>query len=226
MTPAELRQCGFDIDDDAHGRLARFVERLLDENTRVNLSGIRDSASVWALHVCDSLALLTALDAEAACDVLDLGTGGGVPGLPLACCRPRMRFTLVDATRKKVAAVERIAAGLALSNVACVWGRAEALAHVPEHRERFDALVARAVAPLPELLEFSSGFVRVGGACWFAKSVAAELDEAPRAAAVAERCALRLDRFVRYRLPANHGERLLLRYEKTAPLAARLPHHG
>lgn len=216
MSPEELQAAGFGVTADAHARLERFVERLVAENRRLNLTGIREPRKIWALHVCDSLALLPLLDALSAGSVLDLGTGGGVPGLPLACCRGQVNFTLVDATRKKVEAVARIAAALGLANVRCVWGRGERLWREPQHRRRYDALVARAVARLPELVGTAAGFVRAGGRCWFLKSTAAVPGEVSAAEARAHRHGLRYLEAVRYRLPDGCGERLVVVYEKRA----------
>lgn len=214
MTLETLAGFGHDVDDEAHARLKGFVAALLEENRRANLTAIRDVDAVWAVHVCDSLALLPLLDASGATKVLDLGTGGGVPGLPLACCRPRVQFTLVDATRKKVEAVRRIAETLRLMNVRCEWGRGETLSATPEHHEQYDALTARAVAALPDLVRWASGLVQPGGKCWFSKSLAAVPDEVAAAETAASRCGLAYAEARPYRLPPPHGERLILVYEK------------
>lgn len=214
MTIEELSSAGFAVSAVAYERLCRFIEALLDENRRTNLTALRDPAVAWPLHVCDSLAFLPLLDSLAPARVVDVGTGGGVPGLPLACCRDAVQFTLIDATRKKVEAARRIADALALANVECVWGRAETLAGVPDHRAAYDALTARAVAALPELIACTAGLVRPGGRCLFAKSLAAVPRETDAAADAARRHSLVLADVRRYRLPAPHGERLILSYEK------------
>jgi 16S rRNA (guanine527-N7)-methyltransferase len=223
MTHAELTAAGFAVTPAAHRRLVRFVDALLRENARVNLTAIRDPADVWRRHVCDSLALLPLLHETTPSHLLDLGTGGGIPGVPLACVAPRTQFALVDATRKKVAAVERIVAHLALSNVHAVWGRAEELAHRVEFRERFDAVCARAVAPLPTLIEYAAGFVRPGGFCWFAKTVAAATREVDLARRAAGQCRLRYVETRRFELPGDGGERAIVVYRKTARLPDDLP---
>lgn len=216
MTIEELSSAGFAVSAAAHARLCRFVDALLDENRRTNLTALRDPALAWPLHVCDGLAFLPLLDALAPARVVDVGTGGGVPGLPLACCRDAVRFTLVDATRKKVDAARRIATALGLLNVDCVWGRAEALGASPAHRGVYDALTARAVAALPELIGCAAALVRPGGRCLFAKSLAAVPKETDAAADAARRHGLALADVHRYRLPDPHGERLILAYEKAS----------
>src|SRR5690606_30112903 len=91
------------------------------------------------------------------------GTGGGFPGLALAIAYPQTNFTLVDATEKKIRAVEAMANSLRLQNVRCLSGRAEELGHDRKYREQFDRVVARALAGFSTLLEYCLPFVKVGG---------------------------------------------------------------
>lgn len=223
MTRDELAAAGFAVEPRAHQRLAHFVELLLHENRRLNLTAIRDADEVWRLHVCESLALLPLVDESGARRLLDLGTGGGILGVPLACVRNDLHVTLLDATRKKLDAVGRIVAELELSNVDMLWGRAETLAHDVTHRERFDAVTARAVAKLPTLVEYAAGFVRCGGRCWFSKSIDAAAREVEEARHAAGQCALRYVSTRRFQLPGKHGERAVVIYEKRRPLRKNLP---
>lgn len=223
MTRPELAEAGFDVTEGQHARLRGFVDRLLAENQCTNLTAVREAAGVWPLHVCDSLTLLPLIERSRPGVIVDLGTGGGVPGLPLACVLPDVQFTLVDATRKKIEAVERIAAALGLANCRFVWGRGEALAHDPGHRERYDVVVARAVASIDDLARYASGLIRPGGQAWFMKSCQAA--DAERRAA--ERATTRLQLIYRAtertRLPEPHGERAMLVYEKHGALPSGLP---
>jgi 16S rRNA (guanine527-N7)-methyltransferase len=223
MTREELANAGFVVDPGAHSRLARFVELLLRENQQLNLTAIRDAGEVWRLHVCESLALLPLMSESGARGLLDLGTGGGVPGIPLACVCNDLRVTLLDATRKKLDAVGRIVAELGLSNVETLWGRAETLAHDARYREQFEVVTARAVAKLPTLVEYAAGFVRPGGQCWFAKSLDAAEREVQEAARAAGQCALRYVKMQRFRLPGETNDRAIVVYEKRAVLRRDLP---
>ena len=223
MTHAELRAAGYDLDPTAYGLLQRFADLLLAENRRLNLTAIRDAPSVWRTHICDSLALLPLLREIGAQTLLDLGTGGGLPGVPLACVAPDLHVTLLDATAKKLAAVERIVAALGLTNVTFACGRAETLAHDPRYREQFDALTARAVADLPVLLEYAAGFVRVGGVCLFPKTAAALETELPAAASAAEKCGLEWTGRREYVLPGEPTARTVAIYRKLRALPANLP---
>jgi 16S rRNA (guanine527-N7)-methyltransferase len=223
MTRDELAAAGFEVGPTAHARLARFVELLLRENRRVNLTAIRTAGDAWRLHVCESLALLPLVDRLHPERLLDLGTGGGIPGIPLACACEGLELTLLDATRKKLDAVERIVSQLGLKGVRTLWGRAETLAHDAAYRERFDVVTARAVAALPTLVEYAAGFVRPGGQCWFAKSLEAATHEVEAAQRAAAQCGLKRVGSRRFSLPDGHGEREVVVYAKREPLRSDLP---
>ena len=223
MTIDELTGAGFTVDPAAYERLAHFVAHLEEENQNLNLTAIRDTRAVWELHVCDSLSLMPLAGENIPARLLDLGTGGGIPGIPLACVWPECEVTLLDATRKKLLAAERIVEKIGLSNVQTLWGRAEDLAHVPGHREQFDVVAVRAVGPLPTVVEYAAGFVRRGGQCWFEKSVSSadrETEDARRAAGL---CGLQFSGIHKYVLPAEHGERAVVIYDKRSLLRHDLP---
>lgn len=223
MKRAELEAAGFDVSEVTYMRLARFVQLLLEENEMLNLTAVRDEAEVWRVHVCDSLMLLPVVRSHEVHRLLDLGTGGGLPGLPLACATGRVEVTLIDATRKKIVAVRHMIARLGLDNARGVWGRSELLAHLPAYREQFDAITARAVASLPVLLEYAAGFVRPHGHCWFFKSAAAAGPEGAIAESAARACKLEYVDELPYRLPGEREQRVLMHYHKTGPLGKELP---
>ena len=144
-------------------KLEQLADLFLEWNQKLNLSAIRDRDGILVKHIIDSLLILPFHLFNPGDTVLDLGTGGGFPGLALAIVYPRARFTLVDATEKKVRAVEAMAKALALTNVRCLSGRAEELARKRDMREHFDVVVARALAGFPTLLEYCLPFVKIGG---------------------------------------------------------------
>jgi 16S rRNA (guanine527-N7)-methyltransferase len=223
MTREELSAAGGTVNEAAYARLAHFVQVLLAENRKLNLTAAGDEAEVWRGHVCDSLALLPAVREHNVQRLVDIGSGGGLPGLPLACVCEGLDVTLVDATRKKVAALERIITQLDLAHAQAVWGRAETLAHEAAYREQFDAATARAVATLPVLIEYAAGFVRPGGHCWFFKSAAGLHEEAGPAESAARACRLTPAGSICYTLPGERDERVLVYYRKDGELSAELP---
>ena len=213
MTREELRSAGFPVEDGAYQRLAEFVDLLLDENRRVNLTAIRSAPEVWRLHICDSLAAVPLLRETTPAKILDLGTGGGVPGIPLACAVPAAAFTLIDATRKKTAAVERMATKLGFDNLRVVWGRAEVLAQDPSLRHAFTVVIARAVAPVRDLAVYAAPFLQAGGKALFYKTLDFA-DELAAAENALPALGLRYSAARHYRLPGDMRERVLLVLEK------------
>jgi len=140
----------------------RYVALLLDANRRINLTRLTGVRDVARLHLLDALAALPLVD-EIAGPAIDLGSGGGVPAIPLALARPATSWTLVDSVAKKAAALRDIAERLGLGGVTVVAARAETLGHDPAHREGHGLATARACAPLPVLAELALPLVRIGG---------------------------------------------------------------
>ncbi len=172
------------MNDDQRDRLAAFAALLRDWNSRINLISRKDEEQVWRNHILHSLAVLltTTLPEQGA--MLDLGTGGGMPGIPLAIMRPDVRFTLVDSIAKKIRAVEDMAAQLSLSNVDVHWGRVEDDALLVKCQGRIDVVLARAVTRLPSLVRWSFPLLRHGGprrlVVWKGGDLDEEIQEARR----------------------------------------------
>ncbi len=141
----------------------RYVGELLAANARLNLTRVTEPEAVARLHLLDALAALPLLDEWEPAAAVDLGSGGGVPGIPLALARPAQRWTLVDSVHKKADALRSFVAALGLGSVAVVDERAETIGHAADHRERYDLVAARACAPLPVLVELAMPLLRVGG---------------------------------------------------------------
>ena len=144
-------------------RCERYVALLLEANARLNLTRVVEPDAVARLHLLDAVAALPILDAEAPSRAVDLGSGGGVPGIPLAIARPGVAWTLVDSVGKKVEAVRGFAAALALTTVEAVAERAETLGRAAGRREAYDLVTARACAALPILVEYALPLLRLGG---------------------------------------------------------------
>ncbi len=160
---ATCAQNGLKLTEEQLELLGTLAVRLLDWNRKVNLISRRDEENFWSNHLLHCLALLFKVELAAGSHVLDLGTGGGLPGLPLKIARPDLTFTLLDSTQKKINVVRDIIRTLGLAGVSAVWGRAENVGRSKEHNHRYDVVLARAVASLKELVRWSEPFLKTGG---------------------------------------------------------------
>lgn len=211
------------LDLEAHlSTFSRLYDLLMEANRRTNLTALRTEEEVVVKHFLDSLTLLTLPLFQGPWRVLDLGTGAGFPGLPLKIVRPELEVTLLDATKKKVAFVAQAVEALGLKGAYPLWGRAEELAHMPEHREAYHRVVARAVASLCVLVELGLPFVALGGYMVAQKGprVAEEVAPLPRALALLGGGSVTVHSLV---LPVAQEERNLVVVPKEASTPARYP---
>jgi 16S rRNA (guanine527-N7)-methyltransferase len=148
-----LQALGVDLPDGAQARLQAYVALLAKWNRAYNLTAIREPERMVTHHVLDALAILPHLPQAPSLRVLDVGSGGGVPGLPLAIARPGWHVTLLDANSKKTAFLTQAAIELPAPNVEVATARVEAFAP----RQAYDVVVSRAFS---ELADFVSGAAR------------------------------------------------------------------
>ena len=213
---------GIELEETEITKLGQYIYLLLETNKKFNLTAIKDPDVAWMRHVLDSLGLLSCTsDAKS---LIDIGSGGGLPGIPLAITQPHLKITLLETTGKKARYLQEVADQLGLSNVTVVNDRAETAAHEPDKREQFDLATARAVGPLPVLLEFTMPFVRIGGAVLAIKGSKAEeeLKEASHALEVFRAGEIMLLET----LPGLDDESVIIRIEKekkTFKMYPRLP---
>lgn len=175
---------GVAFDDGDVDRLGRFLDLVRAANAKFNLTTVTEPDAMWSKHVADSLTLMPYIVSVEAERVIDVGSGAGFPGIPLAIAMRGAHFTLVDATGKKTRFLEESAAALALGNVTVVQSRAEDLGRDRDgHRGRYDVVTARAVGRLPVLLELTVPLARIGGLVLAIKGAqaTAEIDEAKAA---------------------------------------------
>jgi 16S rRNA (guanine527-N7)-methyltransferase len=160
---ARLSEIGVHVDAPALAQLGDYLARLLAMNEQMNLTAIEDPALAWEKHVLDALTLAPLLgDLAAGASVADVGSGGGLPGIPLAVARPDLKVTLIEATQKKSAFLSAVAGVLGLENVSVRPARAEELG-ARELRGAFDAVTARAVGRLAVLVPLTAPLARAGG---------------------------------------------------------------
>lgn len=148
------------ITDIQLARLSAFKSLLLDWNKKINLVSRKQESGVWKGHIALSISLIFKLLFKQNMKFLDLGTGGGLPGIPLAIMHPECSFTLLDSTQKKITAVQSIVKSLGLLNVYTVWGRAEDIQKKPLFSRSFDVILARSVSNLTNLLDWGLPFLK------------------------------------------------------------------
>jgi 16S rRNA (guanine527-N7)-methyltransferase len=155
-------QNGMEIDNEKINLLARYADLLLEWNQKINLISRKDEANIWTAHLLHAVSPLFFLKLPINANVLDLGTGGGLPGIPLNILQPDLCITLLDSTKKKIDAVADMVQRLELANVRTVWGRAEEVVGREEYKQIVDIVIARAVAPLKDLVKWSLPFLNEG----------------------------------------------------------------
>lgn len=150
------------INENQAERLIAYMDRLLEKNKHINLTRITAEDEFIKLHLLDSLTLLKLIKNPQA-NILDVGTGGGFPGIPLAIMLKDAEVTLMDSTKKKLNVVQSIAQELGIENVQILHGRAEELGQECDYREKYEVVTSRAVANLTLLAEYCLPLTAVGG---------------------------------------------------------------
>lgn len=181
-----LAALGIELEEGELEKLGLYLGLLLEANKTTNLTAITDPAAAWMRHILDSLTLLPVLSEvgpeegkEEPGTIIDVGSGGGVPGIPLAICMPNLSFTLLEPTGKKAKFLEQTAHTLGLSNVKVLAERAEKVGQdKAKHREKYDAVISRAVGPMNVVAELMIPLCRRGGVITVIKGAKAEAEVA------------------------------------------------
>ncbi|MDM7998807.1 MAG: 16S rRNA (guanine(527)-N(7))-methyltransferase RsmG [Dehalococcoidia bacterium] len=181
------RQLGLSLNERQLRQFQTYYEQLVDWNRRINLTGITDYEEVQIKHFVDSLSILLATEETTFADgnfaLLDVGTGAGMPGIPLKIARPAVGLVLLESITKKTAFLQQVAGALGLDGVRVINKRAEDIGHLPDYRESFDMVVCRAVSQLATVAEITLPFCRTAGLAVIPKKnpVTAELEDAKAA---------------------------------------------
>lgn len=226
MTPTLAEQAhallGVHLTPEQEAQFAAYRAELVAWNAQVNLTAITDPAEVQVKHFLDSLTVVRAVPMTPGLRVADVGTGAGFPGLPLAIAFPAVHVGLIEATGKKVAFLQHVAAVLRLDNVVAVNARAEEAGQLPDQRGTYDVVTARAVARLPSLLEYMLPLAKVGGKCVAMKGRTA-FDEARDSTRALALLGGKLRGIEAVQLPGVDEPHYLVVVEKTAPTPAAYP---
>ena len=207
------------LDAAAIPTLTEFARRLLEKNKVMNLTAITEPRDVATLHLLDCAYLLTAADFRGQA-VVDVGTGAGFPGMPMAILEPTARLTLLDSLGKRIDFLQETAEALKLENVSCIHARAEEFA--AEHRQSFDFAVSRAVANLSVLCELCLPLVKAGGYFLSMKSVESdeELESAKKAIKI---LGGQVERTADYQIPGTEVVHRVIFIKKIAETPKKYP---
>jgi 16S rRNA (guanine527-N7)-methyltransferase len=222
---AGARKLGLELSPTQIEQFQVYYQELVDWNKRVNLTAITDLEGVQINHFLDALTVTLAWQppiGNTKSRFIDVGTGAGMPGIPLKIVFPDTGLVLLEATAKKAAFLYHIKDTLGLDSVEIVTGRAEEVAHVSQYREMFDVVLSRAVAPLPTLAELTLPFCDIGGTLIAYKKgdIYQETDRATRAITM---LGGRLRQVKKIELEEFPDRRCLLIVDKTSPTPQQYP---
>jgi 16S rRNA (guanine527-N7)-methyltransferase len=202
--------------------LITYERELVEWNQKFNLTAIRDTDSIRTKHFLDSFSCVQAWGERAPRSLVDVGSGAGFPGIPLKILYPDMQLTLIEAVAKKAMFCEHILKILGLQNAQVIQARVEQVGHLPEHRQKYDWAVARAVASMNVLAEYLLPLVELGGHMLAQKggSGPAELQEAAKAIRLLGGEA---EQPIGISLPDVPGERYLIPVRKVHETPSKYP---
>ncbi|MFL9997239.1 16S rRNA m(7)G-527 methyltransferase [Burkholderia sp. GAS332] len=200
-----VRELGLDLSDAQLGKLLDYVALLSKWNAVYNLTAIRDPRQMLIQHILDSLSIVPHLATRGASSVLDVGSGGGLPGIVLAIVLPDWTVTVNDIVHKKTAFQAQAKAELGLANLSVVTGRVETLRPGAEVPAKFDVIVSRAFAELADFVTLARHLVAEQGAIWAMKGVRpdGEIERLPAGAHV--------EQIIRLNVPSLDAERHLIK---------------
>ncbi|QSX07574.1 16S rRNA (guanine(527)-N(7))-methyltransferase RsmG [Alkalibacter rhizosphaerae] len=215
-----LKNVGVEVSQEQVRQLMDYMDLVLEENKVMNLTAITQPEEFIQKHLLDSISMWPG---EASSQkVLDLGTGGGFPGIPLKIVHPDWDLVLLDSTLKKLKFLEKATEQMELDQVSTIHGRAEDLGHEETYREAFDLVFSRAVASLNTLLEYCIPFAKVGGLVVAAKGPKCREElEAAKNAMKKLHCVLEEVREVQ--IPGDEATRFVVVIRKTKTTPAIYP---
>lgn len=210
------------VSDKQVEQFAKYSRLLVEWNEKMNLTALTAPEDISVKHFLDSILPLYHIDFGGCTSVADIGTGAGFPGIPIKIMLPDIKLTLVDSLNKRVGFLNTVCNEIGLEDTECIHARAEDLGKKADYREKFDAVLSRAVANMKVLCEYCLPFVKVGGmfVALKAENSGAELDEAR---AMIGTLGGRVEKVISVPLPMSDMKRDLIVVRKMTETPAKFP---
>ena len=207
---------------DIDSKFALYKDLLKEWNKKINITSIEDDEEIYIKHFIDSVLLLNENNINEKKTVIDVGTGGGFPGLPLKIVNDNYKITLLDSLKKRIDFLSQVTKALDLSDVNLIHERAEDYGQNKEIRECYDICVSRAVAPLNVLSEYCIPFVKVGGyfAAYKSDNISQEISNSDNAI---KKLGGKIKEIKEISIPATDIIRKIVIIEKIEPTNTRYP---
>jgi len=217
-----LTEIGIDFTKEQLDQSQKYHDLLLEWNSKMNLTSIKEPREIAIKHFTDSVISLKYINIKRDERLIDVGTGAGFPGLPIKIFFPEIRLVLLDSLAKRCAFLEKIKDSLGLKNVLVIQGRAEDKGKDPEFREKFTLVTARAVTNLSVLAEYCLPFLKVNG-CFFALKGPEVLEEVEKGKNAIITMGGSVKEVKHYKLPFLGDSRSLVLVEKKKPTPEKYP---
>lgn len=214
-----LKELNINVTNDQLAKLNKYYELLIEWNNKINLTGIVEKDQVYLKHFYDSITLIKIIDLNKYENLCDMGTGAGFPGLVLKILFPNLKITLLDSLNKRIDFLNIVIKELELKDIETIHTRIEEYSKI--NREKFDIVTARAVAPLPILLEYAIPMTKVSG--FFIAMKANITDEIEISKNAINILSGNIDKLLEFNLPFENSKRTLIRIKKLKKTSGKYP---
>ena len=214
------RMINDELTEDQVENFFKYMNLLLEWNEKINLTAITDVDDIILKHFIDSMTVLKYIEKDKS--IIDVGTGAGFPGIPIAILREDVKITLLDSLNKRINFLNEVCSELKINNIETIHGRAEEAGQNKQYREKYDIAVSRAVANMTTLSEYLIPFVKVGGICICMKGC--EIDhELEQAKFAIKELGGKIEKVEKFNLPDSDIERNIVIIKKIKPTPNRYP---